>query len=121
MARIRKRDDATTIGVAARDFQRDFSGDAGRRIGEQELVVKLSKYENVLDKGLDEIPLGDTLAIAGLDHTVGAQIINESATRLRIVVAEGLAATGPIEIDAPRSSKISEPLALSNTIGGARA
>ena len=85
--------------VTARDTKRNLGGDTARRIGQQQFVIELAGNENLADKGLDEVPFGDTLAIAGLNHAIVAQIVDQSAADLKVVVTKTLAAAGGMKID----------------------
>ena len=99
MARIRESDDAAALLVTAGDSKRNLGSNTARRIGQQQLVIEIAGNENLADKGLDEVPFGDTPAIAGLDYAIVAQIIDESAADLQVVVTKTLAAAGGMEID----------------------
>ena len=99
MARIRESDDAAALLVTAGDTKRDLGGDTAGGIGQQQFVIEIAGKENLADKGLDEVPFGDTLAIAGLDHAIVAQIVDESAADLQVVVTKTLAAAGGMKID----------------------
>src|SRR5262245_34283714 len=108
MARIRKSNDTAALFVTPRNSQRHLGRHAAGRVGEQQFVVEIARNENLADEGLDEIPLGDAFAITGLDHTVVAEIIDEGAADLEVVVAESLAAARRMKVDVALAALVEE-------------
>ena len=84
----------TLISIRCKEpWARADSGD------QQHFVIEVAGNEDLADEGLDEVSFGDTLAIAGLNHTIVAQVVDKSAANLQVVVTKTLAAAGGMEID----------------------